>query len=286
MASMRAGIVSNCFKSQLDAGESLAALIGRATACGFSVIELRQGCLGDGESSGELVPDPDRLESLAESCPGVCWDLALGYPCFDPATTGDDVVFSAGRTAIGRLAQAGPPHLRLVDLTTDHSCVDTVDAAATVGRLFERVRDVGGMLSIEHARENWEWFSEVFARARDAAGEDGRWLKICFDPCNLLMAPGHPDPAKVTAELDPEAVSMVHVKQRRNGQPWPAVADGEVDWAGVIEAMGSMGDGVGFEGPVLFEVAPSRDVWEFLEGSRVYLQRLGLEMGLDTESRE
>jgi hypothetical protein len=36
----------------------------------------------------------------------------------------------------------------------------------------------------------------------------------------------------------------------------------------------------------LCDVAPSRDVWEFLEGSRVYLQRLGLEMGLDTESRE
>ncbi len=280
MATMPAGIVSNCFRSQLDAGESLAGLIGQAAAGGFSVIELRQGCLGDGESPGELVPDPDRLEALAEACPGVQWDLALGYPCFDPATTGEDAVFSSGRTAIGRLATGGPPHLRLVDLTTDHSCVDPADAAATVGRLLERVRDVDGMLSIEHARENWEWFSEMFARARDAAGADGRWLKICFDPCNLLMAPGHPDPATVTAGLDPETVSMIHIKQRRNGQPWPAVADGEVDWAGVIEAMGAMGDGSGFEGPLLFEVAPSRDLWEFLEGSRVYLQRLGLEMGL------
>ena len=93
MAAMPAGVVSNCFRSQLDAGEPLAGLVDQATALGYSVIELRQGCLGDCESPGELVPDPDRLQALATACPGVQWDLALGYPCFDPSTSGDDAVF-------------------------------------------------------------------------------------------------------------------------------------------------------------------------------------------------
>jgi len=283
MAAMTVGVVSNCFKSQLDAGEPLAGLIDQATVRGYSVIELRQGCLGDCESRDNLVPDPDRLQALAMACPGVKWDLALGYPCFDPSTDGDDEVFLSGCKSIVRLGSDDTPHLRLVDLTTDHTAVAPAEAAVTVVRLLERVRGVGGMLSIEHARESWDWFSDVFTRAREAAGADGRWLKICFDPCNLLMAPERPDPAVVTAGLDSDAVSMVHIKQRRDGQPWPAVAEGEVDWAGVTAAMGRMGRGAGFAGPLLFEVAPSRDLWEFLEGSRVYLGRLGLEMGLATD---
>jgi sugar phosphate isomerase/epimerase len=283
MSAMPVGVVSNCFKSQIDAGQPLGDLIGQASQRGFSVIELRQGCLGDCESENELVPDPDRLQALVESCPGLQWDLALGYPCFDPTTSGDDPVFVAGCESIGRLSHGDQvPHLRLVDLSTDHATVDVADAAQTVGHLLERVREVGGMLSIEHARESWEWFSEVFARAREAAGDNGQWLKICFDPCNLLMAPGCPDPAQVTADLDPDAISMIHIKQRRDGRPWPAVAEGEVDWPEVISAIDQMGQGRGFHGPLLFEVAPSRDIWEFLDGSRVYLSRLGLDMGLGT----
>ena len=286
MVAMSLGVVSNCFKSQLDLGQPLAGLIGQATDLGYSVIELRQGCLGDCESPGELVPDPDRLQDLAAACPGVQWDLALAYPCFDPSTVGDDTVFESACESIVRLASGDTPHLRLVDLATDHTRVDPAAAAATVGRLLERVCEVGGMLSIEHARESWQWFSDVMARARGAFGAHRQSLKVCFDPCNLLGAPDRPDPAEVTGSLDPDLVSMIHIKQRRDGQPWPAVAEGEVDWAEVISAMGRMGGGQGFDGPLLFEVAASRDIWGFLEGSRVYLGRLGLETGLETGRNE
>mgnify|MGYP001169549055 FL=1 len=281
MAAMSLGVVSNCFRSQLEAGQPLSGLIGQARDLGYTVIELRQGCLGDCESPGELVPDPDRLQELVSVCPGVQWDLALAYPCFDPSTEGDDTVFVSACESIVRLASGDTPHLRLVDLSTDHTHVDPSEAASTVRRLLERVCEVGGVLSIEHARESWEWFSDVMARAREAAGARGQSLKVCFDPCNLLGAPGRPDPAQVTAGLDPGSVSMIHIKQRRDGVAWPAVAEGEVDWAEVISAMGRMGGGLGFDGPLLFEVAPSRDIWGFLEGSRVYLSRLGLEMGLE-----
>ncbi len=286
MAAMSLGVVSNCFKSQLEAGQPLSDLIGQATDLGYSVIELRQGCIGDCESSGELVPDPDRLGELARACPGVQWDLALAYPCFDPSTVGDDTVFVSACESIVRLAAGDTPHLRLVDLSTDHTSVDSAEAAPVVRRLLERVCEVGGVLSIEHARESWQWFSDVMARARESAGVQGQSLKVCFDPCNLLNAPGRPDPVEVTAGLDPDSVSMIHIKQRRDGQPWPAVAEGEVDWAEVISAMGRMGGGQGFDGPLLFEVAASRDIWGFLEGSRVYLGRLGLETGLETGRNE
>mgnify|MGYP002849894443 CR=1 FL=1 len=280
---MSLGIVSNCFKCQLDEGESLAGLVMESTRRGYSVIELRQGCLGDGESPGTLVPRPDALANLTADCPGVTWDLALGYPCMDPKTDGADEIFAAGCESISRLAGEGMAHLRLVDLSTDHAGVNPADAAASIGRLFRRVREVGGQLSIEHARESWAWFIEVFSRAHDDAGVDRDRLKICFDPCNLLVAPDRPDPAEVTAGLDPELVSMIHIKQRRDGQPWPAVAEGEVDWESVIPAINAMHAGRGFDGPLLFEVAPSRDVWDFLSGSRVYLQRLGLEMGVNSD---
>ncbi len=276
MSGMAWGLVSNCFKSQLEAGESLCDLIERAVGLGYRVMELRQGCLGEYESHGELVPDSLRLAELSSRCPGVEWDLALAYSCFDPTTTGLDAVFEAGCRSIQSLAAGQTPHLRLVDPTTDHTRCDPSESAATVVRLLERVVAVGGVLSIEHSRESWAWFAEVFARAGDLAQADRGSLKMCFDPCNLLSAGDRPDPASVTEGLDPDRVSMIHIKQRRDGRAWPAVAAGEIDWAGVIAAMGRMGGGRGYAGPWLLEVAPSRDIWEFLEGSRVYLGRLGL----------
>ena len=278
---MNAGIVSNCWQAQIQMGASLQSLVAEARDRGYTAIELRQGCLGDCESPDDLVPDVDRLSELASSCGDLTWDLALGYPCFAPGNSGDDTVFTAGCRAIGPLANGGTPHLRLVDLTTDHTRVTPAEAADTVLRLLAEVRRVGGLMSIEHAREDWGWFRDVYDRARAAAGSDGDWLKICFDPYNLLSAPGGPDPAAITAGLAPDEISMIHLKQRCDGQPWPVVVEGEVDWAAVVTAINGMADGQGFPGPFLFEIAPSPDAWEFLDGSRVYLARLGLDVGLD-----
>ena len=55
------GIVTNCFRTQLDAGAPLVDLIGEASRRGFRAIELRQTCLGEFEAGDE------NLEYFAES---------------------------------------------------------------------------------------------------------------------------------------------------------------------------------------------------------------------------
>ena len=45
------GIVSNCFRTQLDSGTALEDLLGEASRRGYRAIELRQGCLGEFETT-------------------------------------------------------------------------------------------------------------------------------------------------------------------------------------------------------------------------------------------
>jgi len=265
------GIVSNCWQWRLDDGESLDTLIARAVDEGYGAIELRQGSLGQYETGPECRPLPESLARLVDQFPGVQFDLALAYPCFAPDGDGSDELFQAGRAAAVSLAGGGMPHLRLVDPETDATTVDPHQAAETVGRLVAELGRVDGMLSIEHSRQAWTWFRRVFELARDRAGERGGRLKICFDPCNLLVAGD--DPAEVTASLSAADISMIHLKQRRNGLHYPAVADGEVDWTAVAAAINLLG----FDGPMLFEIAAHENIWEFLDGSCAYLARRGLE---------
>ena len=75
---------------------------------------------------------------------------------------------------------------------------------------------------------------------------------------------------KVAAQSN--RLSMMHLKQRRDGSIVPAICEGDVDWAAELEAVKQ----INYCGPFLFEIAPHENVWEYLEGSRVYLERLGL----------
>ena len=276
---MRRGIVSNCWQHQLQTGGRLPSLVRQAAAAGYSVFELRQGCLGTYEAGEDHVPDAVRLGELVRECRGFEWDLALAYPCFSPDCDGSDPLFQAGCSAIAEMADGQTPHLRLVDLQSETSGLAAATAAQTVTRLLAMVRGVGGQLSIEHSRQEWSWFREVFERARQLAADDGTWLKICFDPCNLLSDASGPDPAEVTASLTSEEVSMIHLKQRCDGRPAPLVSEGEVDWSAVVTAINAMDDGAGFAGPLLFEIAPGVEIQECLEASRQYLSGLGLDLG-------
>ncbi|MCH8829303.1 MAG: hypothetical protein IID45_06970 [Planctomycetes bacterium] len=201
--------------------------------------------------------------------------MAIEYPFLSPEDVTDDRTFSAGKWAADAVAGETPPHLRLVDLTTSNSYLDAPAAlAAAVKRIVKLTKsmiEIDGVLSIEHSRQRWEHFRQVFERSREELGADSDRLRICFDPCNLLSAEDHADPAAVTRTLSPDEISMVHLKQRHAGQLLSTVDDGDVDWPSVCTALKQ----IGCRGPGLFEIAAHADLWDNLEASRDYVRRIG-----------
>lgn len=258
------GLVSNCWKVQLDAGVGLDSLIADAVRRGFTVIELRQGSLGEYEAGPMCVPQANRLAELARRFSDVRFNVALSLPCLSGELRRDDSLFLAGRAATIALASGQPPHLRLVDLLTrpEHCSESSVEVAARrLVELTEAMADIAGILSIEHSRQPWPWFESVMNGARRHLGERGSRLKLCFDPCNLLLTERGEDITSIVASVRPEDVSMIHVKQRRGGQVQPDVGDGDLDWPKLLETLRRRGH----VAPVLLEIAPHVEVWANLE---------------------
>lgn len=258
------GLVSNCWKVQLDFGSSLDSLIAEAVTRGLAVIELRQGSLGEYEAGPNSVPHADRLTELVRRFPNVWFNVALSLPCLGGELTREDSLFLAGRSSAVTLANGRPPHLRLVDLQTqpDQCLESSIDSAARrLAELTEAMIDVAGILSIEHSRQPWPWFDSVMNAARRRLGERSPWLRLCFDPCNLLLTEQADEVSHIVEAVRPKDVSMIHVKQRRNGQVQADVGDGDLDWPRLLETLRRRGHA----GPVLFEVAPHVDVWTNLK---------------------
>ncbi len=258
------GLVSNCWKVQLDSGIGLDSLIAEAVRRGLIVIELRQGSLGDFKAGAECEPQADRLAELARQFPEVRFNLALSLPCLSGELTRADSMFLAGRSTAMALVNGPPPHLRLVDLQTrPEQCCESSVAAATHGlvELTKAMIDVDGILSVEHARQPWPWFDSVMTSARRQLGERRSRLRLCFDPCNLLLTESVEDVAAIVESVPPEDVSMIHVKQRRDGQVKAAVGDGDLNWPRLLQTLRRREHSA----PVLFEIAPHIDVWANLE---------------------
>ena len=258
------GLVSNCWKVQLDSGSSLASLVAEAVRLKLTAIELRQGSLGEYEAESTCVPQAGRLTDLACCFPGVQFNVALSLPCLRGDVTREDSLFLAGRSAAIALTHRERPHLRLVDLQTrPEQCVKSSIESAARGlvELTEAMIEVEGILSIEHSRQPWPWFDSVMNAARRLLGERSSWLRLCFDPCNLLLTERADDIAGIVESIAPNNVSMIHVKQRRDGQVQSHVDDGDLDWPTLLKTLRRRGH----VGPVLFEIAPHVDVWAKLE---------------------
>lgn len=258
------GLVSNCWKVQLDAGKELDSLIAEATRRGLTVIELRQRSLGEYEAGPNCVPQADRLAELARRFPDVRFNVALSLPCLNGEPLRDDALFLAGRAAAVALAIGESPNLRLVDLQTrpEHCLESSVEAAARgLVELTDAMAEVAGILSIEHSRQPWPWFESVINAAQQCLCERGSRLKLCFDPCNLLLTERAEDITSIVASVRPEDVSMIHVKQRKGGQVQPDVGDGDLDWPNLLEMLRRRGH----VAPVLWEIAPHVEVWANLE---------------------
>ena len=264
------GIVSNCWKSQLDAGIELDVLVDESRRRGFRVIELRQGSLGKYEFGAMALPRPDRLAELQSRFASVRFNMAMSLPCLGGEMTRRTPLFVAGRAAACSLARGGQPHLRLVDLETQPSQRPELTVGYTARALVELTEsliEVHGVLSIENSKQPWPWFRSVFDEARRRLGENAMRLRICFDPCNLLLTECPDDVSDIVASISPDDVSMIHVKQRRDGQILPDVSAGDLDWHAFLYVLQEHGH----TAPVLFEVAPHADVWQHLENGVCHL---------------
>jgi sugar phosphate isomerase/epimerase len=268
------GIVSNCWKCQLDQGQSLIQLIDQALASGFPAIELRQGYLGEFEADFAEAhcseSSRQRISDLSKRFSTIDFDLAIDVPFFGGQLQFDSGHFPAGIEAAKCLSQNNSPHLRLVDTSTrsrdpDSSTIET--AIDVLTKMARRLIQEGGRLSVEHAYQSWDVFQFVMPQARQQLGPDADRLRYCFDPCNLLLTePPERIPAIVDS-ISPADVSMIHIKQRRHGLIQPVVADGDLPWPALLESLTSHGH----HGPWLFEIAPDANVWSHLEQSRQFV---------------
>lgn len=264
------GIVSNCWKVQLDAGVDLDLLIEEAARRGYRVVELRQSCLGKYEFGSQCLPRPDRLSELAPRFPALRFNLAMSLPCLGGELKRNSPLFVAARAAAAAVGWGKPPHLRLVDLQTrpEQRPDLTIEAAADgLVELTQSLIESRGTLSVENAAQPWQWFHSVMEEARRRLGENGNRLRYCFDPCNLLETECAEDVTSIVDSLTPDEVSLIHIKQRREGQIQPDVSQGDLDWQDLLETFHHRGQ----HGPLLFETTPHVDVWRNLEASVAHL---------------
>jgi sugar phosphate isomerase/epimerase len=275
------GLVSNCWKMQLDVGESLSSLIARAVDVGFRFVELRQGCLGECENPETRLPHVDELVSLASKFHEVTFDLAVELPVFSsPVTVASSDVRTMLDAAHALSDASRPAHLRIVDLVSKQVPRSRVDDAQhesgffledAITSLQELQNELAaGVVSVEHSYQPWSGFRRLFEATRSTSGDansSGPMPRLCYDPCNLWISGDGESANEITETLPVEWLSMVHLKQRCGGAVSTRFEPGEVDWSRQLAALNR----AGYAGPFLFETAPTEDVWQCLADSRRYL---------------
>lgn len=265
------GIVSNCWRVQLDRGQSLANLIDEAWRRGFRAVELRQGSLGEFESDAAQAEGSEsarhRLRDLARQFPEIEFDLAISLPIFSESITINDQRFRDALVAAQCVTLDSDPHLRLVDTTTRTRDLDEQSiqlAAANLSGMTQQLIQEGGRLSVEHAYQSWSCFCSILNAARQRLTQHADKLRCCFDPCNLLLTESASAIPAIVESVVPIHVSMIHLKQSRRGQILPDLGEGDVPWTSLLPSLNAQGP----QGPWLFEVAPDDNLWENLERSR------------------
>lgn len=270
----RLGLVSNCWKVQLDGGARLTELVEQAANEGFRFVELRQGCLGDCEDSASRLPFPQMLEALADRFPEITFDLAVELPVFSESIdVSSAAVDTMLQSANALSARSHPAHLRIVDLVskTVPSTKPADDEAASRFSLQDVVDSLSnlktelptGIVSVEHSFQPWTGFRTLF----EVANVSDINVQLCYDPCNLWLAGDAEAASEITASLPVDWLSMVHLKQRVGSSISTRLEQGEVNWPRQLNLLND----ARYTGPFLFETTPSEDAWECLRDSRDYL---------------
>lgn len=262
----RLGIVSNCWRMQLDEGSRIESLIERAMQFGLRQFELRQGALGDCETVNR-DPIPERLGSLAEHFPEAEFNIAVEMSVVT-GTPSVNVDFQA-RCIAAAAALALPsvslkPHLRIVDLSgstvaTDDARSRALDEIVTMNETL-REECCSAVLSLEHSIQPWPEFRVLFDESRSAVD-----LKLCFDPCNLWLCDRNPPLREIVNSIPVEAISMLHVKQRDRDSNTilPGLDAGVVPWPEPVRQL----EAAGYTGPILFETASCPDIFSQTEAN-------------------
>ena len=265
------GIVSNCWKHQLDEGVSLANCLDQATKYGLVAIELRQTALGDLESTDRYFPSVERLKEVTDSYPDLCFDYAMGLSFLSGAITREaDLVEQACQAAVA-VSGAARPHLRLVDLATTAAAMGEHEENVVrelVG-LVREMNELGGLLSVENCRQPWSDLWRIVQRSRDQLGALGDQLKICFDPANFGFSTESGNSLEALSQLKNDDLSMVHLKQIKEGVVLRELVAGEVDWRVHLEQLQQ----ISYQGPCLFEMAPGPDCWLQLDAAKSFFQQ-------------
>ena len=258
------GIVTNCWQTLLEQGHPIGDLVRHGRDLGCPVIELRQGSLGTAETDAQLAR-PDQLALLAEDAPDIDFDYAMAFPFMSREADYQHEALSLGQQAALATAGRHGAHLRIVDVTTTAHSPDLSPNALSLLGLATDCREKGIRLSLEHARQPWNLFYETVSQVRQAL-DSPLFPAICFDPANFSLVGEQDLSAGLLESLDLSEISMVHIKQFRDGRFLESLQPGAVDWHQHRTLLQQRG----YEGPLHLEITASEAIWECLEESLRY----------------
>lgn len=257
------GVVTNCFKWHLDQGEQLSQVCRRCEQMGLKYIELRQFSLDCDPRKMNESELHRHFAELRESCEDAEFDYAIDIPFLsgDLKTATSDILDAV--VIAKAVAGNNLPHVRIVDTTTSaDTAVGRIDESAeSLVSLAQNLKGQGICLSVEHAKQKWSTFWEVFTRARQACG-DGE-LELCFDPANFALAEEMQLLAGVEATLPVEMISMFHVKQSDGPRITTSLGAGDIDWAEQYRFLAERE----YDRALMFEMTTSSRIWEELEAA-------------------
>lgn len=261
------GIVSNCWKAQLQKGESLHDLISQTRDTEFSHVELRQGCMGHFENS-DKIPDAEALATLASEFPDISFNLAVELPIFSKSIDTTSNAVKAMIQAAKNLSQ--PPHLRIVDVTATfvpHSQAPGFSIENVLASFSSLQAALGdGVISVEHAFQPWADIERFFEVSHELVTP----VKLCYDACNLGLTNEINLVSYITESIPGEWLALVHLKQRVGEAVLPKLGPGDVDWKKQLTLLSNSN----YAGPLLFEINPSDEVAQCLTESLSYLRSI------------